>query len=698
MSALSPTAQRLERKLKRFARKVRTYHLLQGVAWTVALVIGLVVLTLVVDRWLKLSVAARIILGLGCLVGIFVACWRWILKPQLGSWKPLAVAAAVDRGLSQKGKPVTDLTQTFATLTSLRADEETGASPELVEEALKLREQHVDDCDLNEVVEYDQFARHYLALGLMILVPVVMGLMMPDTVSTWWNRWILGSDDKWPQQTWLVLEGMDGDHKIVPKGEPFELLVSARKGSSIPRLVEIDYEIDDRLDGHDVFRRQGENDFRYRMPGVHDVAEVTIFGGDDVLGPLTFEARARPRVASFTLKSHLPHTGERTESTFTNQDRELIFKSQTRIEVLCEANQPVEALILPEDLKRQIQVERQGDQAFRLSWSHVRRMAIPIELVSKETKLHSRPQILTIGLREDLAPTLTVAIDGLRERITPFARIPARVLGRDDNGLTGMELEILKGRSTRVDEAEQIFQDQLFKTEKPEEILASVEKSLEIDLMPMDLKPGRYLHVSAEGVDACHLGPQTGKSRRRLLSIVEPEQLHLEISNRLEKVRGRFRVATVSARESLDLLNAPPEQSELPQLLRRMRNLEREAWAARRTLGASARELELNRLIEEHAVQKLTNEVLDPLDVLHGQTLRVQRQAVEDAMKDLEAADYAEMAGRQERIIKEMERILRNLSEWDSFVDFINHLNEIIKRQEGLRRETQDASTGDGRD
>jgi hypothetical protein len=179
---------------------------------------------------------------------------------------------------------------------------------------------------------------------------------------------------------------------------------------------------------------------------------------------------------------------------------------------------------------------------------------------------------------------------------------------------------------------------------------------------------------------------------------VEPEQLAQEIRTRIEKVRGRLRTSLSSARETTDLLAAVEERSQIEELLRRHRNLEREVWSASRTLEASGREMELNKLIQAHAVEKLKLDVLEPLQSLHDQTLKEQRLELEDASSGRRNYDQKPVLARQEIIIKSLERILRNLSEWDSFVDFVAHLNEIIERQEALRRSTQDAKEGEHRD
>ena len=45
----------------------------------------------------------------------------------------------------------------------------------------------------------------------------------------------------------------------------------------------------------------------------------------------------------------------------------------------------------------------------------------------------------------------------------------------------------------------------------------------------------------------------------------------------------------------------------------------------------------------------------------------------------VDAAAIADATARQEKIIATMQEILKQMSQWDSFVDVLNQLNEIIK-------------------
>ena len=50
-------------------------------------------------------------------------------------------------------------------------------------------------------------------------------------------------------------------------------------------------------------------------------------------------------------------------------------------------------------------------------------------------------------------------------------------------------------------------------------------------------------------------------------------------------------------------------------------------------------------------------------------------------------------ANRQDQIVAQMNQILKQMSQWDSFVDVLNQLNEIIRLQEGVKVGTESLKT-----
>ena len=66
-----------------------------------------------------------------------------------------------------------------------------------------------------------------------------------------------------------------------------------------------------------------------------------------------------------------------------------------------------------------------------------------------------------------------------------------------------------------------------------------------------------------------------------------------------------------------------------------------------------------------------------------------QRDALDALGKSFDPSKLAEAGARQEQIIAKMNEILKQMSQWDSFVDVLNQLNEIIKLQDSVKQNTE---------
>ena len=65
-----------------------------------------------------------------------------------------------------------------------------------------------------------------------------------------------------------------------------------------------------------------------------------------------------------------------------------------------------------------------------------------------------------------------------------------------------------------------------------------------------------------------------------------------------------------------------------------------------------------------------------------------QRDALDMLAADRSKLDAA--IARQDQITSKMEEILKQMAQWDSFVDVLNQLNEIIRMQERVKAGTDE--------
>ncbi|MCA9321475.1 MAG: hypothetical protein KDB53_12100, partial [Planctomycetes bacterium] len=601
--------------LRQTGRALRRELRLSAAAAGLVRVLLVAVSSFAIDRWLRLSIPMRLVLMVAAVSGLVAWAVRAWLKTCRIDADPHALAAALDRR-SPEGSHRNFLSQTLATLAELasRRGRASGDSEELLHLAVERARNRWRGHDWSVYRNPSRERRRRLHLAALLIIPTAALLADPGAVSLWFRRWFLASEARWPQDTWLEVEGMKNGRMIVPRGEPVDIRARASKASRvIPESVFLEWEVDDVAAGASEMQTVAPNDFRYELGGVGRSAEIRLKGGDDRLGPLVLEARSRPSLQRFVVRASLPEAGvnERFEMKF--QDRDLKFRARTQIRVECEADQYLSEFGLVE-AGDHITVERLTSRSFVVSWLHLERTRLRFRLRASDTGLDSRAQELVIGLDLDRVPRVQCEIEGVRERITPQASLPTTLIAQDDHGLSMVRLEWGVGAIPQEAQAA----DPRFVPIYPgpaagETAPRDWSGATALEVSELGLAVGGYLFLRGAAADLCHLGAQTGWSRPRLLRVVEPALLRREITNRLQKARARFRQAATEALDIEQQLSAEGAEPGRSELARRHRLLERQVWATERVFSASARELALNRLIKDKAQQMLQDDILTPL-------------------------------------------------------------------------------------
>src|SRR4051794_35974037 len=101
-SNLSSMRQQLVDRLAAFRNKIRTHLAVEGLGRLLAVIVVLSIVSLVLDRWLRLSVPTRITLLILALGFIGYLAWRWLIFPLMLPMDYVDLAAAADRAAGHR--------------------------------------------------------------------------------------------------------------------------------------------------------------------------------------------------------------------------------------------------------------------------------------------------------------------------------------------------------------------------------------------------------------------------------------------------------------------------------------------------------------------------------------------------------------------------------------------------------------------
>lgn len=705
-SDLDLLRQRLAARLRALSGQVRLRLWLDVLARVVVAVAALGIVSFTLDWWLELSRGARIayvVLAAGLVGWAAAKSVRGILRLRLG---PVELAGELDK--SRRCSPSLWIAPRVATVLQLsnRQTREPGFSDPLVERAVRHSSRVLEAVDFSRRLDERHLRQCLVLLLAAIAAPLLFAAIIPGELSSLWaRRWILGSNAGWPRDTAIDILGLTGGRLIVPRGEPSSLRIAVRdRGAATEqvwvRLTASDSGVDAVPETVPLVKF-GLGDFRFELPPQQQTVTAEFWGGDGRAGPVEIVPVDRPRIAHLVLVYKHPRDKAPQTFSFSGEEGNVRLLKQTAAELTLSTNVAVSTLDVAADgpaTPRATSIpafERIDDRTFRAKWLHQGALQLKVGMVARDSQLASRPEPIAIGFKDDRPPRVTLTHSGVGARVTPSAIIPLKVAARDDFAVTRAVLAFKIVPNTAGERAEgeppKVASPSTLvlyggKTPAPE---ATFDGAHEWDLESLKLGPGDTVSATAEATDDCYTGPQTSRSRTLAFRIVSRSELFREILLKQQQLRARLRKATDQAEALRQSLRSASLRDDADELLRRHNLIQREVWQVMHAIEDSATETRLNRLGGAETHEIITKSVIAPLERLHDDLLTRQRQALE-SVRQPAAETQEQLAGRQQQIVDEMTKVLKSMSQWDSFIDVVNQLTEVINLENLVRNKTEE--------
>jgi hypothetical protein len=684
---LRPHREAVQERLVALRRSVRAQLVLEGLAWFVGTLVLLAALSLAADFAFRFSLATRLLLTCLASMALLVVAYQKLAKPLAVRLEDMDLAVMLDRHLPGVAQRVATVLQLPRLL-----DGKIQASPSMVRLAVAEQAAALEATSFISVIDSARRARYGALLLTALLAPALFSAFFSDFAGIWVRRWLLASDVRWPQRTYLTMLGLESDRLRVARGEPLTLHVAAKPDTEVPDLVNIRWRSDSGSPKNANFTRFGDNDFRYELPPVHEPLQLSISGGDDWLGPITVEPIDRPTVERLTIRVlHDPARPGGEVRSVEVTDSQLLFLRKTELELEITSHVPLRNAVLTAKTGDAPLVERTDARNYVARWTMTAPLALELGLIGEETGLMSRPYALSIGLLKDREPRVTLRSSGIGQRVTAVARIPLALRALDDFNLRELGLDL--DRTMPTDEGPEkngpiahIDID----PPGPDE-LTEADRQITMSLREFAASPGMSLKLRGSAADSCAEGSQTGYSRWLTFRVVTPDELFHEILMRQRVERAKFRAAVGIAKEQAQALETVVDRATVDALIRRHQVVDRQVFQVASRLDAALTELRLNELGSPQALDLLQSQVITPMRQLQTEEMASMQQALARIAGERESEPQVAEAGElQQQIVVRMERILEQMSQWESFVDVVNQVREIIKLQDKVLNSTEE--------
>lgn len=703
------------RRLESVRRALRLHLLVEGLSWVVAAVLIATVTTLILDRLLRFNLPTRMGLLAIALAAISYVVVQRLIRPLLLPLDDLDLAELIDRRVPGVGQRISNVLQLPDLLRS-----GIHASPSMIHATVVECAEALDRVDLAAALNTQRRRKLLMACGAAMLLAIGWCVVWPATAELWARRWLAGSTVRWPQKTYLSLDGLGGETKLlVPRGELLLLHINAKPefsgasgawllaGRGEPLVVEsvdppesqppdqvsISYLLasGDRRRGN--AEQFGETSFRYELPPLAEPVEISIYGGDDWLGPITIEPIDRPAVSTLEITARWPGSAEDRTEKVGEGNSQLLFLPKTQLELRLVANQPLESAEALDKLAPVSGWEKVDDRTYVLRWTMQDSMALEFRLKGQRGGLTSKPYFLAIGLLKDREPRVTIRSSGVGRRVTPVARIPLTLRANDDFGLASLALDV--ERTSLVEDkpqAEVKREDLDIRKSGEGPARTEVELEHELQLASRGLAPGNSLKLRGAAQDASTLGAQAGNSRWLAFQVVSSEELFYEILMRQREQRAKFARALESAKAQSKALGELTNADDIQGLARAQQVIGRQVWQVTGALDATLQEMTLNDLASGQARDNLQSGIITPLRTLHNDLLARLRTAIDGLAPDRTISPDRRVAALAlaDQSVEAMQTILGQMALWESFIDVVNQLQQIINRQGDLLKSTEE--------
>jgi len=178
------------------------------------------------------------------------------------------------------------------------------------------------------------------------------------------------------------------------------------------------------------------------------------------------------------------------------------------------------------------------------------------------------------------------------------------------------------------------------------------------------------------------------------MQVVSPDELFYEILIRQRAERAKF-VAALDAAEKQGLtLAGTPSADDYTNASRSLHTVTRQLDQIAARIADSLGEMKLNQVGSPKSHRLLQDGVIDPIRALNAGPVGEFRgvlQSLAGGGGPRTPADAEKARRLHGEVVARMKTILDQMSQWESFVDVVNQVAEVIKIQQNVLKATEKA-------
>ncbi len=713
-------------------RRIRRYVWLQGLGVAVAWLGAAFWLSLALDWFFEPSAGVRAAVLVATLAGLVTLFWLLVVRRATVPLSYSNLAMLLERRFPE-------FRDSLLTAVDLAGGADDDCNPHLLAETCSEAERPIGQVRLSQVFHPAPLRRGLLAAAVFVVSIAGFIQASPDLAAVWARRAILLSEELWPRNCRLVVEGFEGGVAKVARGADLEVVAKADMNMPVvPDVVEVRYrglggprKLMNRV-GNARPGRDDYQEYSYTFRGLLAPVAFDLVGGDAAVRGLKIDVVENPTIVEMALDCHFPRYMDREPRSLPVTGL-MQVPVGTRVTVRARSNKDLVKVTVDSPLEDPPKPPR----PVAPSAGDLRSFTVTIDnLVKDKTLLFTlhdadgiksrEPVRLTLAALEDRRPELSVQLRGIGSAVTPQASIPAAGRVEDDYGIARVWFDYA------IDKQE----PKIRPIASPAGNATQYPVNQALDVRLLALKPGQKLALSVKAEDRFDLAgrPNVGESDRWLLDVVTPEQLRTMLQSRELVLRQRFESVmkdVTDVRDSLARIDfAPPAAASSPkppdpgakgtepgdaadtpddrspERLANQRLLQVQ-WAQQNSrksagetggladaFGGIREELVNNRIDTEELKLRLEDGIAKPLRQITAEMfpeLDRRLDRLQLAMSDPAAGDEGlkQAVQQVDAILLSMRQVLGRMIEMEDFNEAVELLKSILRAEQDLRDDTK---------
>ncbi|MEK6798485.1 MAG: hypothetical protein AABZ12_05945 [Planctomycetota bacterium] len=676
-------------RLTAAARSLRRLVLIEGAAFVVVFTFTAAVTQYLADygsrgvRWsMRATLLAMTLASIAWLV------WKRLIRPLRAAIQPADVANLLER----RFPALSSVLISAVRFGSGEAGSEATNSRSLMAEVVRSAAPAVADLDFGAILDRTRVRWSALAIAATLALTAATLVAAPETVAIWFARDVLLRDVPWPRKTQLFVELRNGE-LIGARGD--DLVIQAHAQGVAPRDVDFVYKTDPGRYGRETMVTVGSTgSYRFTFKNAQEDFWFQLEGGDDVTESFRARLLERPRVVRARLSVAPPAYTRLPLFSLGEEERAVQILPGSRISFDVETNKPVVRASLMAGTQS-IGELAPGADRFQMSVTPVETATFHFQLLDDADLESKQATKIAIRVVKDDAPSVRLKAPGVGDMITAQALIPLELEFADTYGLA---------------RAEALFK--LTRDEMREDLIVlpdfqpggtNYSTSFTWNVAEQAPAPGDRIALRARAADFDDVnGPNVAESPEVVLRIVTVDEFLAELARREQEFRMDFeRLTDAQERlrgELLSLMNppaAPPDATgradKAQTLERRQRSIAGSVNVIRQQVAQVLTELSINQLMTETVQERLGGKVADPLAGLSRRSLPEATDAFARWIQSPSDDLAARVDAQQVAVLSQMREILANMIQWEGYQEAVNMLRDVLRLQNELKKETQDA-------